>query len=188
MLFDWWKPTYAPWLLPLVLLAVPVLAAVMHIGLRRTPMRYEVPIDHDRKRNMVLNLLFGTVLFLAVAAALWRPESIGLFIAPIAMPCLLHFSGRLGSWRLVISQPERATAININLGSFIVLTAGVVLWLGAIDRAVTFPTEMESHGDAITRLGGMTLLVGWSSFFCGIGVNLRTNWREIQAQRNSASI
>jgi len=115
---------YDPWLLPLVLVGVPVLAGLSWLlwasalGARF----HDHPPRHPRSR-VALVIGMGAILLSTSAAMVWYPRPggtlIALFGSVVLMVCFLYLSGVSRPLRLTTNEPYRLDGTVIGLGGMI---------------------------------------------------------------------
>ena len=180
---------YDPWLLPLVLVGVPVLAGLSWLlwasalGARF----HDHPPRHPRSR-VALVIGMGAILLSTSAAMVWYPRPGGTLIAPfgsvVLMVCFLYLSGVSRPLRLTTNEPYRLDGTVIGLGGMMLLTTGLLLWASAIYLAIHVPHlhALRSENE-IERRAGLTAAALWSGILSGFGAYLHHTWRRLQAQR-----
>jgi hypothetical protein len=173
---DWYDPQ---WLLPLVLVGVPLLAGAC-FRLYGKPLRYVDRMNPHPTRTLVVQVGAGGVLLLGAGLCVSNPHPLTLLVcAPILFATVCYLQGRvrpLGG--------NRAVSTNIGASSLIVLASGILLWGSAIYLAARMPAIVAPHPEEFFhRFGGLVQAVIWSGVFVGIGAHLRRTWWRTLAQR-----
>jgi hypothetical protein len=184
---------YYPWLLPIVLVAAPVLAGILWLTGDRVAksFHYDDRPPCRPKLRVALIIGVGVILLTASVLVVWNPHLTRFgFVAPAAnvilLMCVFYFSGRVRSLRMMINQPRRVDGTIIGVGGIVLLATGIVLWVSATYLAFRMSQIHALYPDAeAQRLGGMTAAALLSIICCGVGAQLRRTWRRLQAHGRS---